>query len=301
MSNSDRIAEADLPALFSAADRVSSTAHQQHSLLTATNLILLLVAAFLGSFLLGTSPSRIAMTTAGAAVLSVCVILTMITQMLHLEQIWYDGRAVAESIKTLAWRYMTCCEPYPKTAAVNQADQMFISDLSVILGARTSLAARLGGTSAAKPQITNRMREVRKLDLEARKSIYLSGRISDQVDWYATKAETNRQSSSRLFTAMVISLILAIISAVLIIRWPESSINPIGFLVNLAVAFLTWIEHGRHEELGQSYAIAAQELGLLRERAGLVTTDAELSNYVSDVERAISKEHTLWLARSDRR
>ena len=30
------------------------------------------------------------------------------------ERTWYEGRAVAESVKTLAWRYSVCADPFPK-------------------------------------------------------------------------------------------------------------------------------------------------------------------------------------------
>jgi hypothetical protein len=296
----------DLPALFRSADGAANTAHRQYSLITTTNLILILVSAILGSLFVGGETTAretitVSMTIVGAIVLSACVILTAVTQMLHLEQVWHDGRAVAESVKTLAWRYMMGCEPYSQRLDMTRAQNLFLSDLSSLLEARTSFASRLGGTPATMPQITSRMRDVRSLDLENRKKVYLTARLDDQVNWYANRAERSRKSSGRLFFFMIVSLIAAIIAAILIINWPGSPVNPIGFLVNLALAFLTWLERGRHEELAQSYGIAAQELGLIRERLAVVATDEQLSEFVSDAEKAVSREHTLWLARSDRR
>ena len=299
--HSSRVEYDDLPALFRSADSASNTAHRQNSMLTNVTMILLLVAAILGSLFVGNKTITVGVTIAGAIVLSACVVLTAVSQMTHLEHVWHDGRAVAESVKTIAWRYMMGCEPYSLKLDTAQADQLFLSDVSSLLQSRTGLASRLGGAPATMPQITARMREVRSMNLEDRKRVYLTARLDDQVNWYARKAEYSRKSSGRLFAAMIASLILAIIAAILIVLWPDSPVNPIGFLVNLGLAFLTWLERGRHEELAESYGIAAQELGLIRERLAFVATDQQLPEFVSDAEKAVSREHTLWLARSDRR
>lgn len=40
---------------------------------------------------------------------------------------------------------------------------------------------------------------------------------------------------------------------------------------------------------------------MIRERLAFVATDRQLSEFVSDAENAVSREHTLWLARADKR
>lgn len=55
----------------------------------------------------------------------------------------------------------------------------------------------------------------------------------------------------------------------------------------------------QHEELAQSYAVAALELGFIEEQVGRVSDDKGLSAFVADAESAISREHTLWIARRD--
>jgi hypothetical protein len=55
----------------------------------------------------------------------------------------------------------------------------------------------------------------------------------------------------------------------------------------------------RYQELSQSYLITATELSLIKSKIHQIETEEELSNFVDDAETAISREHTLWLARRD--
>jgi hypothetical protein len=52
-----------------------------------------------------------------------------------------------------------------------------------------------------------------------------------------------------------------------------------------------------YRELSQSYGLIAQELSFLEEEANQVSNQDELDALVQDVERTISREHTIWLAR----
>lgn len=296
-----KVTNDNLPALFRAADSASLTAQRHYSQLIAIDLTFLVVAAILGSFALTSTQAKGAVAIASAIVLAVSIITTGIIRIIRLEQIWYDGRAIAESVKSLAWRYLTCTEPYSHDLKPAILDEKFTNDLTLILSERRDFSSRLGGSLATEPQITECMREIRKLDTEGRKKVYLSDRINDQRRWYGEKAESNRSSVNRLFLAMITSQIFALIAAIILVRWPGAPVNPTGILVTLAAAFFAWLQLRRHQELARSYGLAAQELGLIYEQAGHVTTAEELSNFVSDSENAISREHTLWLARRDQR
>ena len=57
------------------------------------------------------------------------------------EKEWFDGRAVAESVKTLSWRYMMRLEPFEDDAT---SDHKFMEELNSILETRTELQYRIG-------------------------------------------------------------------------------------------------------------------------------------------------------------
>jgi hypothetical protein len=52
--------------------------------------------------------------------------------------------------------------------------------------------------------------------------------------------------------------------------------------------------------VAQSYAIATMDLGLIQEQGARIEGDAQLAAFVADAENAISREHTLWVARRDK-
>ena len=81
---------------------------------------------------------------------------------------------------------------------------------------------------------------------------------------------------------------------------PVSRWNLVGVFSSLASALVAWLQVRQHEELAQSYAVAALELGFIEEQAEHVAGDPSFSAFVGDSENAISREHTLWIARRDR-
>jgi hypothetical protein len=53
----------------------------------------------------------------------------------------------------------------------------------------------------------------------------------------------------------------------------------------------------KFNELAAAYTVAAHEIGLIRPKLDDVSTEAELSDFITDAELAFSREHTLWVAR----
>lgn len=292
----NRIANDDLPTLFRACDQASVSAQKQYVGLTVASLSLLIAAAAVASLTLNDTWDKSVLAIISAVVLIISIALIVAIRLSKLEQAWYDGRAIAESVKTLAWRYMTRTEPFSNTQP-DRIDELFLSELKSIFLQRKAFAIRLGGQSAIGQCITDKMRQMRNLGVEDRKRLYLSERIGDQRKWYGDKAEYNRRSVNRMFIVIVVLHVLAILSAVAIVRWPEFPLNPIGIFITMATAFLAWTQMKRHQELAQSYAVAAQDLGFIEQQASATMTDEQLSLFVANSENAISREHTLWRAR----
>jgi hypothetical protein len=143
------------------------------------------------------------------------------------------------------------------------------------------------------------MQEVRVLSTQDRRDFYVKARIEDQRNWYSAKAKTNQDREWRWFIVIMLAQIAAIVSAFLLVYSPESNLNLTGFCSTLATAALAWLQVKRHQELAQSYNLTAQELGLIATKARHIITDDKLSAFVSDTENAISREHTMWIARRD--
>jgi hypothetical protein len=74
---------------------------------------------------------------------------------------------------------------------------------------------------------------------------------------------------------------------------------PTDILIAIAASLLTWMQAKRFSELSASYALTANEIGIVREQADDLVSDGTLSSFVGDSENAFSREHTQWVARKD--
>lgn len=295
-----KICKEDLPSLFQAADNASNEAQKRYLKLMGLDIVLIILPAIL-SVVAFTNPNvKMFLLFLAAVFVGLSIIVTLVIRIAQFEKTWYDGRAVAESVKTLAWRYMMCAEPYTCEISLGEVDCKFAVDLDAILKERKNLFSSLGGHYGTKPQISNKMRETRHLDTFNRKDIYIVDRIEDQRKWYSDKADFNKKSEGKWFIAMLIFQLLGLVSAILLLIFPKSPINFTGFFTTLVTSCLAWIQLKQFQELAQSYGIAVQELGLIAEQGHHIKNDQDLSTFVSDSENAISREHTLWIARRDK-
>ena len=290
-------ANEDLPALFQSADKASLAA-QRHSLILMFFQLLVLVSGAAFSALSVTSQSaRMTMASIGGILFGGGIILTAAIQIHRPERSWYGCRAIAESAKTLAWRYMTATEPYGFHLSPPAATAKFTEALRLLLAERKHLLSEVGAGPTTGREITERMRQIRALDVRHRKTAYVEGRVNQERSWYATKAENCQKVEKRLFIAIYACQFCALIFSLWLIAHPNSNINLLGLFSSLAACCWTWMQLKQYQELAQSYGLAARELGLIVERAEHIRTNDDLSKFVTDAEGAISREHTLWIAR----
>jgi hypothetical protein len=277
----------EYPALFCAADKASAAAQETSLTLSRLTLALLVFGAGFAAVSSALQSVSSGFAVASAISVALSLALSIYLKISKPEQIWYGGRAVAESAKSMTWRYMMAADPY------------FI-DLESIVRERQQLAFGFGGEFTEQPQISVRMRELRSATLEQRRSTYVAERISDQRHWYGRQAKSNRTSSFTYFVFIALSQFLALLAALALIAHPESNLKLTGLFTSLASALIAWLQIKQHKEQAQSYSVAELELGFIQERAQYVTNDRELSDFVGDAENAISREHILWIARRDK-
>lgn len=212
------------------------------------------------------------------------------------DRYWYAGRAVAESIKTITWRYVCRAEPFQGDDAMSRRD--FQQKLKAIVAQNKDIAQVLTKHLDA-PQITEVMVQMRAYSVDERKANYAASRIKDQLSWYAKKAAINRRASNGFFGALITTNAVAVVCAIFRIRFVDVPFWPTDIFVATSASLLSWMQAKRFSELASSYALAAHEIGLIREQSLLPSTNEELSLFVSDAENAFSREHTQWVARKD--
>ena len=296
---SPQLQPSDFPALCRAASQAAVRSQRLYLWLVRLNLGLLIVGAAL-DFLADSFPAhRHGLSVSSAVVFGASIIASLFLQSLAPESAWFAGRSIAESVKTLAWRFMTCAEPYQAALGSRDAEGRFLSDLHLIMAEKKSLAWTLSTMDLAEPQITETMRRLRSADIPTRLEMYLSGRIRDQRTWYSSKASSCRKAQVGWFFCVIIAQAAALATAILRVSYAESLPNLTGVFAGTAAACMAWMQIKRQRELAQAYALAAHELGLIQEKARNVTTEAELAAFVADSENAISREHTMWVARRD--
>ncbi len=149
-------------------------------------------------------------------------------------------------------------------------------------------------------QITQGMLSLRAASLSDRLAVYLRDRVNEQRQWYATRSAVNASKESRLFVLVLSAQAFAACFALLIVAVPAIDVNLGGVLTTGAAGLLVWMQAKQHQELAQAYVVASQELSFALAYEGSVDSEAAFSQFVSDTESAISREHTLWAARRDR-
>jgi len=280
----------DLPALFHAADRAALDGQYSFHRTTVGTLILLAVAAFGGAFTWRSddSPDWAGIVAAIAFILALILRVHLLAT--HPERQWYQGRAAAESIKTLAWRYAVAARPFEKSAT--DPNGLFISRLRDLLGELKDIQLP---APEAQEQITHEMRVMRGLSLQERKESYDDGRCRDQLGWYSRRS-TEHANRAKVFQA--VTLILESTGAIGAVLKAAALVNTdlLGLAATLVAGVIAWQQATQDAALAQAYAVAAHELSAIRTLIKDQMSEQKWADFVDQAEEAISREHTLWRA-----
>ena len=280
----------DFPALHQSADHQSLRAQKSFLLWFKVRLTGIVVAAMGGA--IGWTTGRI---NVGGAIAFLAFAAALAAELIlairRPERTWYEGRAAAESAKTLTWRYMMHGQSFE--AAVENADAAFLAELKDLLHDLDAVPVHV--LSAHQLQISPKMRDTRALPFEQRRAVYLSQRIQDQEDWYAKKAAWNAKRGSAWMVASVALEFLGLIGgAVKAFGWYD--VDLLGIFAAAAAAATAWLQAKQHANLATAYAVTSQELSAVASELQAVTDETTWAKFVSEAEAAISREHTLWRA-----
>ena len=207
------------------------------------------------------------------------------------ERKWYDGRAAAESAKTLAWRFAVNGDPFPRSLKMGDAVDQFTEQIVEL----TRDLPSLDRPSHGARQVTQAMRTLREAKMADRKRAYEAQRLVEQQEWYSGKADWNNSRAMRWGVALVAIDVFGLIAALArLVGWIELDI--LGIATTLAAAGVAWTQVKQHELLARSYAVASQELSAVRDQLVTVRSEEEWASAMARAENAISREHTLWRA-----
>jgi len=290
------IGDKDFPSLFQVADKASADSQKIYIGVVCVDLGLMLVGALCSSFSASTSSGKLTLGVIGTTLLVCAFFVSIALKKTRYEKVWYGGRAVAESVKSLSWKYMSCASPFVVSVAQNGAESMLVDRFNTILSERKHLAFDFPHNLA--DQVSQKMKSFRQLPLQDRKNNYLSFRLREQREWYSKKSEFNKKKEKTFYLWALGFQFFAFLWSLGIILH-SNTVNLVGFFAAVTTAIFAWMQIKKYQELAQVYALTAQELSFTESKIGSVVTDDDFSTFVSDSENAISREHTMWVARRD--
>lgn len=281
----------DYPALYRAADQQSVDGQARFLRATRLRLALVVVAATAGG-LASAVHGWSAVAWLGAAAFAGAAFVELFLRISRPDRLWYDGRAAAESAKSLAWRYAVGGDPFVRELG-QAADDALIAQLHSVIDVLPG--RHLVPHAPTGEQITAAMRRLRGEDLVARRSAYREFRIKDQQTWYGDGARGNESSVQRwtkvLLAMEFVGALACVLQATDTIDFDVAGIA--GALVGAGVA---WVEARQHGTVASAYAVAHHELGLVLARSEHARSEQEWAEFVGESEEAISREHMLWRA-----
>ncbi|WP_347453797.1 DUF4231 domain-containing protein [Acinetobacter thermotolerans] len=291
----------DFPSFFIAGDNASLQAQKNYLFLFRLDLILMCIASIVTIYSFNEIEFRkfiyylVFFSIAGA------LITSLILKIKRYEDIWYRGRALAESCKTLTWRYVTCSEFFENTLSTSEAQQRFINRIKEIYDQFKDISKDLKSKDISKSIITDKMSEIRLLSVEEREEIYLKERVRDQLQWYSSKSEFNEKKYSKWFWIVIILQLVTLCFAIFLIEYPESNFNLVSALTTFGASGFSWLQVKNYQENKEAYLTATSELNLiLADYESLdksqLNRESEFAKFVLDAENAMSREHTMWLA-----
>ena len=284
----------DYPALYVAADAASRRARMAHTRLIGAELALLVAAAASG-VALSLLPGAAGWERALPAVLLVAALIAKLANRLQrFDEHWFDGRAVAETVKSATWRFVMGVRPYDGEGRA--PDATLGESLRETLAARPGLAAHLRRLPVGSRQVvTERMRQIRARPMTERQGFYLTARVDDQEAWYAARSQTNARAATVWFWVSLLFEGLALAAAIMI-AVTGLRVDLVSLFAAISAAATAWAQLGRHDELAKSYGLAAHELMVLHARLELAESEEAFRQGVEETEAAISREHTMWMA-----
>jgi len=204
------------------------------------------------------------------------------------DDLWFNCRDIAESVKSDAWRWMMKANPYVND--FEQAKKLFLNELAYIQKDNVQIFTYTKPDTLNNNPISDMMKAVRDQHCNNRLQIYIDQRINEQLDWYKKKTERNEKNSKIYFACSFIFHAIAIIMLFYRIQNPISL--PVEIVVTCASAALTWGQSKKYKELNVVYSSAAYEMSIIKAKADEVKSDEDLSSFVLESESAFKNERT---------
>lgn len=291
-----KVPDADMPQLFQAADQASLEAQASYVGGTRKRLLLLATAAVLGVWSWRVGSGRIDVWgIVGVVAFVGAMALELSAWRSRPDKGWYDGRAVAESAKTLAWKFAVGALPFPRDIELKEARRALLDRLQQVRDSFPGLEL----SPSEAPAISDWMIHQRMSSLEDRRRSYLAARIADQRGWYSRKAAFNKKRAKAWRSLLVFCEFSgAALSLAAALSESFSTLAPA--VATIVIAIVAWTETKQYDFNARAYSAAVNDLASAEEKLKLANDEASWAAEVDDAEEAISREHVVWRATRSR-
>jgi hypothetical protein len=280
----------DHPASFQAADAASVLGQRSYLRAVLARLLLALLAAMAAAFTLRIGSKQ---TDIFAIVTMMAFVAALAADVMILQdrpnRIWYQARALAESVKTLTWRYVAGGLPFPADTDSQETDSLFLQRLHELRRDLPDLPL----VPSQGDEITEPMRVLRHSSLDDRKRAYLNDRITDQQLWYAAKGAFHKRRAA-LFGSLTVILEAGGVFGALLEAIGVLNFDLAGVAAAAVACIAAWSATRQHATNANAYTLATHELGLARENLRRARDETTWVTAVADAEAAISREHSTW-------
>lgn len=272
-------------------DSAAIRAKRAHIRIVAVELVLM-VGATLAVTVAAPTP---ALQKAAATLSVILVVTSMVAELSQMKQRnlddWFSLRSIAESMKSMCWRYSMGVPPYVPMGSRLASEELLRSIRALMADAKQAIP--LTGDL-----VTPEMDRLARLGPAQRAETYLKHRIMDQIDWYASMAKAD-DASEREWAWIILGIKVGV-AILLILQIGYGGVNVARALLTIATAAIAWTQALDLGHLKKPYVTAEIELTEARMSADDVDTDDQLVDLVIRVEAAVSREHTTWHARRAR-
>jgi len=282
------LSDDDLPGMLACADRSSTRAQQHFLIATAATLSLMAIAAIMGAI----DQPWSAWVGAGAFLAAIALGALAVTQ--NLQRTWYDGRALAESAKSLSWLYMM--RGGALSGPDDKAAETFTARLRALSDELRDLAYVLPSEG---PEITDAMRAMRGSLLADRRTTYDRARLANQVEYYRRRGADHRHHARRFQIATWVAQ-LAGLTGALLRATDVIHVDLLGIGAACAAGLTAWLQTRDHVTTARAYELTAEDLDRVRRDAPEEDDEAAWGAFVAGAEAAMSREHVMWIARRGR-
>ncbi|WP_322411710.1 DUF4231 domain-containing protein [Microbacterium invictum] len=278
-----------LPGVHDAANSASARGQTAYVRLSAARLLSLLIAtlaAALGIVISGFDFSGLVLLVAFVAAALAEIALIRFQP----ERDWYAGRAVAESTKTLAWRFAVQGEPFGPNVSEADAQSLLRERVEEVLQ-RGRDRINVGPGDAI---LTESMIELRSSPFSVRRNAYLMHRTEDQRHWYSSNARKNEVRATSWRYGLLLGELIAVVAAAIALG-RDKPFDFAGIIAAVVAGGAAWLAIKQYSQLTSAYRVAAAELAVQADVLRRVAVN-DWPQAVADAEEAISREHTMWLA-----